>query len=147
MNATDIERILRRKCGHVFLGVFAKDRLPASLPAKRPLLLVCNTDPHQRPGEHWVVLYIGRNARGEYFDSFGRAPDRLFKLYLDKYCSVWKRNERQIQSVLTRFCGHYCIFFCLYKYMDYDLKTIINCFSNDTGLNDWIVHKFVCESI
>ena len=128
------------------LGHLCK-RLPDPLPAKRPLLLVCNTDPHHRPGEHWAVLYIGRNGRGEYFDSFGRPPDRLFRLYLDKYCAKWKRNRRQIQSALTRFCGHYCVFYCLFKCLNYDMNTIVSCFSNDTALNDWIVHRFVCDSI
>ncbi len=94
-----------------------------------------------------MVLYIGRNARGEYFDSFGRPPDRLFRLYMNKYCTKWRRNERQIQSVLTRFCGHYCIFYSLYKCLDYDIKTITDSFTNDTALNDWIVHRFVCDSI
>ena len=147
MNSVEIDRILRSRCRQLFLGVFPKDRLPDRLPAKRPLLLVCNTDPSRRPGEHWIVLYIGANARGEYFDSLGQPPDRHFKLYLDKYCAEWLRNERQLQSAVTRFCGHYCIFYCLFKCLGYDLQTIVDCFTQDTALNDLIVHRFVCGSI
>ena len=147
MNTTQIENILRKRCKNMFLGVFAKDRLPGRLPAKRPLLLVCNTDPSSRPGEHWVVLFVGKYARGEFFDSYGRPPDRLFSLYMDKYCAKWKYCNSQIQSVISSFCAQYCIFYCLYKSLNYSLKDILKCFSNDTALNDWIVHKFVCEAI
>jgi len=43
------------------------DRLP-----NEPRLLVCNTDPSHRLGEHWVVIYVDDEGRyGEYFDSFG----------------------------------------------------------------------------
>ena len=147
MNTSQIDTILRKKCGRLFLGVFAKDRMPNKLPARRPLLLVCNTDPHYQPGEHWIVLYIGANSRGEYFDSYGRPPEKTFKSYLNKFCVDWNYGEAQIQSVLSSFCAHYCVFYCLYKSLHYSLKDILNCFSNDTTLNDWLVHKFVCEAI
>jgi len=31
--------------------------------------------------------------------------------------------------------------------LDYSLNSIANCFSDDTMLNDTIVHKFVCENL
>jgi hypothetical protein len=49
-----------------FQGVFSSDRLPSEL-----RLLVCNTDPHHRPGEHWICINVDVQGRGEYFDSFG----------------------------------------------------------------------------
>ena len=64
MNTAKIDGILRKRCKGMFLGVYARDRLPNKLPAKRPLILVCNTDPHNKPGEHWVVLYIGNESCG-----------------------------------------------------------------------------------
>ena len=52
MNTEKIERMIRR---HIrdFDGVFSVDRLPS-----KPHLLVCNTDPSHRPGEHWVAIYV-----------------------------------------------------------------------------------------
>ena len=48
-------------------------------------------------GEHWVVLYIDRNRRGEYFDSFGLYPTARFMKYLNDNCMGWIWNETQNQ--------------------------------------------------
>ena len=146
MKTGTINDLLRNKCGKMFIGVFAADRLPNRLPPRRPLLLVCNTDPHDRPGEHWVALYL-RIHQGEYFDSYEREPPLIFRRYLDKHYSRWIMNDKKLQSVLTRFCGHYCIFYCLYKCLGYNMRNITNCFVDDVTLNDALVHKFVCGLI
>ena len=145
MDGAKIEKLLRKRCGKTFLGVFAIDRLPGRLPSRRPLLLVCNTDPHDRPGEHWIAMYI--DTRGEYFDSFGEEPRKTFELYLNKHCNIWTRNDRALQSVLSSFCGHYCVFYCLFKCLNYDITAITDVFINDTAFNDYIVHKFVCDGL
>lgn len=147
MNTSQIFDILRRRCGSTFVGVYAKDRLPKELPHKRPLLLVCNTDPHDKPGEHWVVLFFDTRSRGEYFDSMAEVPDRIFEKYLNKYCSNYVRSELRLQSFITRFCGHYCIFYSFLKYLGYSFEDILNCFTDDNTLNDIIAHKFVCEGL
>lgn len=147
MNTDQIFEKLAKRCGDKFLGVFARDRLPSALPPKRPLMLICNTDPHDEPGEHWIAMYFGENAKGEYFDSFGQDVPPMFKKFMKKYCSSWITNDRQLQSVLSSFCGHYCVFYCLFKYLDYNMKSISECFTQDTALNDVIVHKFVCENL
>ena len=129
------------------MGIFSADRLPSRIPVKRPLLLVCNTDRHNKPGEHWIAMYLAKDGTGEYFDSLGEPPRPIFRDFLDGHCTNIVFNEEQLQSVLTRFCGHYCVFYCLFKMLDYSLNSIANCFSDDTMLNDTIVHKFVCENL
>ena len=143
MNSTQIDDVLRSKCRGQFCGVYAIDKLPRVLPAKRPLILVCNTDPHDKPGEHWVSLSI--DGSGHYFDSFGRRPPREIELFMNRNCSQWSFNDRQLQSAASRFCGQYCIFYCLYKSIGYDSAKIIKCFTKDTGLNDVLAHAFVCK--
>ena len=148
MNTDDIFKLLAKRCKYKLLGIFPCDRLPNQLPPRRPLLLVCNTDPHDKPGEHWITIYLGENATGEYFDSFGNDAPAVFCKYLDKHCATWTSNAMQAQSVLTKFCGHYCVFYCLFKCLDYSMEQILNCFSStDTTLNDFMVHKFVCENL
>ena len=147
MNTNDIIGLLAKRCKDNFLGVFPCDRLPQRLPPRRPLLLVCNTDPHDEPGEHWIVIYVGANSNGEYFDSLGATAPLIFKPFLDKHCAKWCSNVMQTQSVLSKFCGHYCVFYCLFKCLDYSLSDILNCFSSDTALNDLMVHKFVCNKL
>jgi len=143
MNGSDIKTILSKRIRSTFLGVFAIDRLPLKLPSRRPLLLVCNTDKHDRPGKHWIVLYI--NHVGEYFDSLGQEIPRTFELYLNRNCNSFVYNNRQLQSSVSQFCGHYAVYYCLMRCMAYTNTKIINSFSSDTGLNDMLVHTFVCK--
>ena len=101
MDSDGIDRLLRSRCCGQFVGVFAADRLPARLSSKRPLLLVCNTDRHDRAGRHWVVIYLGRDSsRGEYFDSLNQLPPTTFKNSLDRLCTLWITNGRQLQSAI-----------------------------------------------
>jgi Adenovirus endoprotease len=147
MNGSRIERILQKdaKCRHMFLGVFACDRLPTSFDRSRPVILVCNTDPHYKSGQHWIVLYIENSSYGEYFDSFGRPPEKPFETFLQKHCSRWIFNDIQLQSIISRFCGHYCIFYSLNRARGRNINAITNMLTFDTSLNDYLVHKFVCS--
>ena len=147
MNSQQIDKILKRRCRGKFLGVFSKDTLPTRLPSQRPLLLVCNTDKKSRPGKHWIAIYLDIDESGEYFDSFGRPPKKSFKHFLNKNCVRWNINSRQIQSASSYFCGQYCVFYCLYKSIRYSTNSILACFSSDTGLNDVLVHTFVCKML
>ena len=63
-----------------------------------------------------------------------------------KPCRVWTFNKRQLQSVVSRFCGYYCYFFCLFRCRNVDMINIFKHFSRDTALNDSIVHSFICAN-
>jgi len=143
MNTQEITTMLRRRCRGTFLGVYARDRLPERLPNTRPLVIVCNTESHDHPGRHWIVLYLGSNSVGEYFDSLNQPPIQTFANYLKKMSSSWTTNSRQLQSAVSRFCGQYCIFYVLFRNLDCSLNAIESCFTNDTGLNDILVHAIV----
>ena len=147
MNTSELFQHLARRCQGKLLGIFPADKLPRIIPVRRPLLIICNTDPHYKPGEHWIAIYLDANGAGEYFDSFGRPPLHIFRDFLDQHCTTWIFNNEQLQSVISTLCGHYCIFYCLYKTLRYSMTEIVNCFSSDTALNDLIVHKFVCENL
>jgi hypothetical protein len=145
MNTHQIDEALRIRCRGQFLGVYACDTLPRVLPTKRPLLLICNTDPLHKPGTHWVAISIENHNKGDFFDSFGRQPEIIFKRFMNKHCSSWSFNEKQLQSAASRFCGQYCVFYCLYRSINVTAKNVVKCFTNDTGLNDWMVHNFICK--
>lgn len=147
MDTNKLFGLLRNRCKELFIGVFPSNRLPPKLPTKRPLLLICNTDPHNKPGQHWVAIYIGNNGTGEYFDSLAMPPLKPFVKFLTRFCNEWTTNDKQLQSVISRFCGHYCVFYSLFKRLGYSMADILNCFTSDTGLNDLMVHKFVCDSL
>lgn len=148
MDGSRIESILKKdaKCGPKFYGVFASDRLPNRLAGRGSKLMVCNTDPHDEPGQHWVVLYIEDSSYGEYFDSFGMPPNIPFSTFLNKHCTRWIFNERHLQSSISHYCGHYCIFYCLHRARDKNINAIANLLTTDTGLNDYLVHNYVCKT-
>jgi hypothetical protein len=142
MNTKQIGTLLNTDplCRQQFQGVYSIDTLPP-----KPTLLVCNTDPSTKPGRHWIAIYVDKNGRGEYFDSFGRAPNKQFADYLNEHCSIWTFNKKQLQSIISSFCGYYCCMYCLYRCRGVDLNGITKLFTNDTAFNDSIAHSFVCN--
>jgi hypothetical protein len=139
MNTNEIDRILHKTPG--YRGTFSCDTLPGLTG-----LVVANTDPHNRPGEHWIAIYISADRRhGEYFDSFGRRPTRVFEQYLNDNCLNWTYNTRQLQSIASRFCGFYCVYYCLLRSRNVSMQKIISNFTTDTGFNDVLIHRFICR--
>jgi hypothetical protein len=53
-----------------FGGVYPRDLLLETLDQKA---IVINTDPHDKPGAHWVCLYV-TSPVVEYFDSYRLPP-------------------------------------------------------------------------
>ena len=144
MNSDVIDRVLRKNCA-IYRGVFACDELPDV--STRPSVIVVNTDPANRPGRHWICIYFDGDGHGEIFDSFGLRPIRVFERYMDKHCVAWTFNKKQMQSLVSRFCGHYCIWYCVMKFRKVTLNELINAMSDDTGLNDFLIHRFACKMI
>jgi len=123
-----------------FDGVFSSDRLPPN-----PRLLVTNTHSSDMPGEHWIAISVDDDGRyGEYFDSFGRAPTEVFERYMNEHCGEWTFNRKQLQSAISSFYGHYCACFCILKSRGVD---ILRYFTDDTGLNDVVVHELICSIV
>jgi hypothetical protein len=142
MNTKEIERFVDADTVSrgVFQGVFSVDTLP-----KHPRILVCNTDKSTKPGQHWIAIHVATDGRGEYFDSFGQAPDEEFEVYMNKHCTKWTFNRRQLQSIISSFCGYYCCMFCMLRCGRVDMTRIVNMFTTDTAFNDSIAHSFVCN--
>ena len=142
MKASTIQRYLSGRCRGQFMGVFSCDTLPRHVP-KRPAIIVCNTDPSDRSGEHWICIYISGNRHGEFFDSFGRKPGSPFCEFLNRHCVHWTYNDKQLQNIFSSVCGAYCVFFAIYKSYGHDMQRIVCAFTNNTMINDCLVDRFV----
>ena len=92
--------------------------------------------------KHWIAIYVSDD--GEYFDSLGRGPDRLFERYMDEHCRDWTFNPKQLKSVVSGLCGHHCACFCILRSSGVDVLRYFTC---DTGLNDVVVHGLFCKII
>jgi len=103
-------------------------------------------DPSCKPGRHWIATYI-EDGRGEFFDLFGHRPNIDFEGYMNRHCVSWTFNDRQLQSIISKFCGYYCVYFCARRSRGIDMRKIARSFTNDrpTGLNDVLVHAYVCS--
>src|SRR5215831_15763892 len=108
MDSDKIRNILQRI--DIFIGVFAADQLPRQRITK-PSLLVGNTDKSNKPGEHWVAIYIDGNGYGELFDSLANEPLDAHRDFMNRNCTNWIASHVQLQSVVSRFCGHYVIMY------------------------------------
>ena len=115
--------------------------------SKKPVNFVVNTDNYGQPGEHWVAVYISNDGFGEYFDSLAQPPLEEFTRFMNSHCRRWIASEKQLQSAISKFCGHYCIFYCAFRAIGYNINRISNLFTSDTGLNDYMVHAFVCARL
>ena len=73
MDTQQLRDVLKRDLGPAFGGVYPRDVIPELLPHHKAI--VVNTDPHDRPGAHWVYLYLS-SPTVEYFDSYGLSASR-----------------------------------------------------------------------
>lgn len=150
MNSSEISLILKslNQTKHIFIGVFACDTLPRYI-VKKPALLICNTHPIEKPGEHWISIYITRNNNAEYFDSFGLPPTNKFIInFLEKNCNKFLYNKQMIQSLFSNYCGQFCIMYAFHKGLSKSLRIFLRLFDLKNPLkNNKIVLNFFRNKI
>jgi hypothetical protein len=102
-----------------WLGVFARDELPDLNLRRRPFALILNTDPRNKPGQHWLAIFAPKAGRVELFDSYGLPPNFYG---LDSFDLIY--NSTSFHSSSSSVCGHYCKFFLFNRtkgYLFYDI--------------------------
>lgn len=115
LKTSELNSILRNHphTNRFFLGTFPCDRIP-----RKPRPLTCfisNTDPHNKPGEHWVAFWVSRKGNTFYFDSFGLPPIVIKHVSFCQRSSDgrWDYNRQQLQSLSTTTCGAHCVRFLI----------------------------------
>ena len=94
MNERTIEEVLRKNIGAKFVGVFPRDILPQPIDGA----YVINTDPHYKPGQHWVAMYL-KGGRGGYYDSLGLPP--MYDEFMEFLPKKWTFNSKTVQNVIS----------------------------------------------
>ena len=109
-----------------------------------PAAIVCNTHDSDRPGEHWVAMYVDAERRGDYFDSYGLQLQHVgFVDFMTEHCSTWSTNERTLQSPLSTVCGQYCVAFLMFRCRDASMNAFTRLFTTDLVANDCRVFDWV----
>ena len=146
MDAEEISKVLTldKISRYQFEGVFSVDELPNSV--KYPSALVVNTDVRTGPGEHWVAFYFTDSCDGEFFDSFGQAPDKynvLLKRFVTNNSDSWTYTTKQVQEMLSTTCGQHCLFYLLHRCRRVSALEIMHKYSNRPSSNDNLVTAFL----
>lgn len=110
-----INRIGRREFGASWAGCHAIDQVKF----KANTFQVVNTDPHNKPGEHWLGLYQTR-TKAYVFDSYGRSIPLLVSHLLSTIkkqglaLGATNRDPHMEQIGFTsEVCGHNSLAFLL----------------------------------
>jgi len=143
MNTLQIEELLKSDpwTKKIFKGVFARDQLPKII---YPSAYIVNTQPIAEPGEHWIAIYFDENKNGECFDSYG-LPPQVYGLdaFMDRNSKRWTYNQKTLQSLFSATCGHYCIYFILFRSRGHSMQSITSRFSKNLTENDRKITRFV----
>ena len=145
MFGSDIVNVLSTdlKCAPVFRGVFASDMLPTYLNKGTTHALVVNLDAHDKPGSHWVGVFINASGSCIYFDPIGFPPfEHTIKDFISRNCTALQCNTMTIQNILSYTCGYYVIYFLRQMVRGVALKAFQSNFKvNNFHLND----SFICN--
>lgn len=124
-----------------FDNVYSLDTLPSRI-THYPIFIVLNTHPQNLQGEHWKVIYIGKDRRGELFDSLGLTPNIPTQQWLRKHTRQYQRSKRMLQHPLSTTCGAYVLYFILKRLHVRRFESITQKFSYNRYCNEKLIHKF-----
>ncbi len=118
-----------------FIGVVAADELEDLI---KPSLkfdkfgFVMNKDPSDKPGSHWVAVYVDTvdDCAVEYYDSFAEDPDPLFLSQIKKLIDShdldiylkFKINRVKEQAENSPLCGFHAMRFLIDRFKGKDFK-------------------------
>ena len=147
MNSIQLTHILRKDkySRGVFQGVYPSDKLPTGV-SSYPALFIANVDTSEKPGSHWVAFYFTKDREGEFFDSYGLPPSNYtgtFTRFLNGNSKGWEFNFVTLQSIKSKVCGHYCLYYGLFRCRNISMSTIVHRFSNNKQRNDFLVKQFI----
>ena len=111
-----------------FGGVFPSNELPKH--CTEPVSYIFNSDPSNKPGEHWMAYYQ-QNNQCDFFDSYGQPLETYPSIYSWLKDSPFKVNRltRRIQGP-SAVCGAYCFYFLKERPWHTSMETLL--FENPT---------------
>ena len=139
MNTLQIKNALN-SISNLNTGVFPADKIPKIW--TKPTGYVINTDNHDKPGKHWLGVFVNAHGRAIFFDSYGRPPIRPVLQRLQKNCIYFTYNRKQIQSFSSEVCGQYCILFLHCMSRGFSLYEFNRLFTDNYIRNDNFVREY-----
>ena len=125
MNSNEINKIVKELKIEPFLGVYAADEL-IDIDVYKRGVLICNTNPSNQIGEHWIALCLSKSTI-IYYDSLNTNfyKSNFIKFFLEKHNKNLLRNNFQIQTLTSERCGIHSIVFCQMLSQKSDKRTFL----------------------
>jgi len=150
MYSNELFDILRVICKGlaVQFDVLACDQLLSYKIKSYPCIIVANTDPTTKPGNHWTLFYLEHKRDAvEYYDSYGlgvEASSKEFLKFVKRHGTGLVQNIQQLQAYGSSVCGAYCLFIAYHRLNGMSPCEIYDMFrAHDYKNNDAIVDEFV----
>ena len=99
-----------------FNGVYPSDYLKTL--SKKPDLIIVNTDPSSKPGDHWLLFFNGGKGILEMFDSLGRDPGYYnsdINSFIARYSDSVEFINHRLQPKDSALCGLYCLYYAHFR--------------------------------
>ena len=122
--------------GKYFGGVFVADKTPIHIESY-PKAFIVNTDPSDKPGEHWLGVWFNNEESVEFYDSYAMPPH-----YYSKDIQQFVRRPilQDIPWALQEYdsstCGDYALYFLMMRAKGYYIPTIMKQFKRHDYVNN-----------
>ena len=121
MNTKDLWQTLTCTC------VFPSDALTEI--RDKPELIICNTDPSNKPGKHWLLFFFFYDDKVDFYDSLGNDLSHYGKelnQLLNRFANFYQSTHIRTQPENTALCGYYCLYFAYKRCKGHSMEKIIN---------------------
>jgi hypothetical protein len=135
-----LQRLNKNHDDMYHVAVYAADTITYVI--GKPAAIIVNTDEQDKPGTHWVAMYIPKRGCIEFFDSYGIPPlvEGHMK-FLNKKGVIY--NKLELQSFTSNVCGQFCLCFLGSRTNGHSMRDFQNLFSKNKKSNDLIVRSHV----
>ena len=128
-----------------FDGIYLSDTLNEI--REKPNLIICNTDPSNKPGEHWVLFFFNENSV-DFFDSLGRDIKYYGSIFFDfiaNFAYDYKQCLTRTQPIDSDLCGQYCLYYTFAKCNGLSMDKIIYNIPNYKYVVEFVNrHYYIC---
>lgn len=151
MNTSQLQCCI--KCDYTMrnkVQVVAADQLPDTL-TSLPCGFIANTDIATKAGSHWCAFYFDPVGNGEFFDSYGKAPQFYnihFLNFFNHHARKGKKvNNKRIQGDFSSVCGLYSLLYLKRRLNNVPMNEIIKPFSQTAFTqNDQYIYMYISQS-
>ena len=152
MNAKQLWNVLclNADTNKYFDGIYSSDTLKEIV--DKPDLIICNTDPSNKPGEHWVLFFF-RDSSVDFFDLLGRDIKYYGSVFLDfiaNFVDNYKQCIKRMQPIQSDLCGQYCLYYPFAACNGFPMEEIVHTTPNYeyvvnfVNKNYYICPKYEC---